>query len=133
MQNRNIIVLNGGFMQSFKVASALTASAVSAAFNGAVSVNKAIIQRQAFIRCVRKKLKTTCYKESFFFFFYAVSHLVWQNIRELGFLAFQSLRACLCLWLGFMRNRSITYTQWNMISAAPLRGSISGGPCNGAG
>lgn len=50
-------MLNCGFMQSFKVACALTASAVSAAFNGAVSVNKAIIQRQPFIRCVQKKKK----------------------------------------------------------------------------
>lgn len=54
-------------MQSFKVASALTASAVSAAFNGAVSVNKAIIQRQPFIRCVQKKKKYLSQREELFF------------------------------------------------------------------
>lgn len=44
-------------MQSFKVASALTASVVIAGFNVAVSVNKAIIQRQPFVRCTEKKEK----------------------------------------------------------------------------
>lgn len=50
-------MLNCSFMQSFKVASALTASVVIAGFNVAVSVNKAIIQRQPFVRCTEKKEK----------------------------------------------------------------------------
>lgn len=53
-------------MQSFKVACALTASAVSAASNGAVSVNKAITQRQPFIRCVKKKKKYLSQREELF-------------------------------------------------------------------
>lgn len=53
-------------MQYFKVACALTASAVSAASNGAVSVNKAIIQRQPFIRCVKKKKYLSQREELFF-------------------------------------------------------------------
>lgn len=34
-----------------------------------------------------KKKKNTCHKEKSFF--YDVRHLVWQTIKELGFLAFQ--------------------------------------------
>lgn len=108
-------------MQSFKVASALTASAVSAAFNGAVSVNKAIIQRQPFIRCVQKKKKIPVTKRRAFF--YDVRHLVWQNIKELGFLAFQSLRDCMFM-VGFhvepvCNAHTVEYDQCGTVTGDP--------------
>lgn len=31
----------------------------------------------------------------------------------------------MCLWLGFMRNGSVTHARWNTINAAPLRGDPS--------
>lgn len=62
-------MLNCSFVQSFKVASALTASAANAAFNVAVSVNKAIIQRG-----VKKREKTLSVKNRIFF--KDVSHFV---------------------------------------------------------
>lgn len=104
-------------MQSFKVACALTASAVSAASNGAVSVNKAIIQRQPFIRCVQKK-NNTCHKDKSFS--YDVRHLVWQNIKELGFLAFQMY----VFMVGFHAERvryvhTVEYDQCGAVTGDP--------------
>lgn len=76
-------------MQSFKVASALTAFAASAGFNIAVGVNKTIMEEQPFVRCIKKRKKTV--KEGILF------KMSFSYIRELGFLGIQSLRGCMCL------------------------------------